>query len=195
MDLIPDYDSHPENGFSVDTETSSQVLAVSLEGTFDSFFKDKESPLLDHSTEKKSTPIDEEDTEGDTDDSGETDPIVTSIIERSSDASRLIVIASNNFASDVSLDLVSQSINAAYSKPIAMIQNALDWSLEDEALLSLRGKTQLARTLIPMSSNESRIIEYLNYFFTLVGILLVWLWRRNADKKEQLRQEQLLTEV
>ena len=76
-----------------------------------------------------------------------------------------------------------------------MIQNAIDWSLEDEALLSLRGKTQLARTLTPMSGNESRVIEYLNYFFTVVGILLVWLWRRNADKKEQLRQEQLLMEV
>ena len=195
VDLIPDYDSHPENGFSVDNDTSSQVLAVSLEGTFESFFKDKESPLLEPSAEKSSTPVGEGGTAEGAEETEETVPVVTSVIERSSDASRLIVIASNNFASDVSLDLVSQSINAAYSKPIAMIQNAIDWSLEDEALLSLRGKTMLARTLTPMSGNESRIIEYLNYFFTVVGILLVWLWRRNTDKKELLRQEQLLTGV
>ncbi len=192
VNLIPDYESHPENGFSLDGDRLSQVLAISLTGTFDSFFKNKESPLLQNSTEKDPTSDNEDKSTPDTNENDEAEPIVTSVIERSSDSSKLIVIASNNFASDVSLDLVSQSINAAYRKPIAMIQNAIDWSLEDEALLSLRGKTQLARTLTPMSSNESRVIEYLNYFLAILGLFMVWLWRRKADTKEQLRQKQVL---
>ena len=191
-DLVPNYELFPETGFAIDGERISHTLAISLEGNFESFFKDKDSPLLEPAEETDSTANEDV---SESDDLEEETLKVASVIDRSSDSAKLIVVASNNFASDISLDLVSQSLNAAYGKPISLIQNAIDWSLEDEILLSLRGKTQLARTLIPMSGNETRLIEYINYFFATVGIFAVWLWRNRAQKKNLLRQRQFLAEA
>ncbi|WP_152555589.1 hypothetical protein [Methylomarinum vadi] len=42
---MPDYRAHPDAGFSVSGECKSQLLAVAIEERFDSFYKDKESPL------------------------------------------------------------------------------------------------------------------------------------------------------
>lgn len=45
LNILPDYNTHPDGGFAPTGSRGSHLLAVAVEGRFDSFFKDKESPL------------------------------------------------------------------------------------------------------------------------------------------------------
>jgi ABC-2 type transport system permease protein len=107
----------------------------------------------------------------------------------------LVVIASNAFASDTSIDLISQGLGTHYTKPLDFIQNAVDWSLEDRGLLALRGRTQLARTLYPLPQGGQRMWEIGNYCFAMLELLIIWLWRRWVAAGDGRRYEQVLAEV
>jgi ABC-2 type transport system permease protein len=48
--------------------------------------------------------------------------------------------------------------------------NTLEWSLQDQSLLSIRNRAHFNRTLPPMSREAQQWIEYLNY-----GLAVVWL--------------------
>ena len=45
LDVIPDYRAHPDTGFAVTGERKPRLLAVALQGRFDSFYAGKPSPL------------------------------------------------------------------------------------------------------------------------------------------------------
>ena len=45
LDIVPDYRAHPDTGFSPSGERGARLLAVAVEGRFDSFFQGKPSPL------------------------------------------------------------------------------------------------------------------------------------------------------
>ena len=106
-----------------------------------------------------------------------------------------MVIASNAFASDMALQLTSQGLETFYDQPIALLQNLIDWSLEDPALLALRGRTQFARTLRPLPPPAQARWEYLNYALALAGLLLVWLWRRWVARQDRRRYRRILEEA
>jgi len=76
-----------------------------------------------------------------------------------------------------------------------LIENVIDWSLEDEGLLGIRSRASFARTLVPMEHNEQLFWEYLNYGLALLGLGLVWLWRRMLRKRKQTQFETILAEV
>mgnify|MGYP001812835930 FL=1 len=75
------------------------------------------------------------------------------------------------------------------------MQNAIDWSLEDRGLLALRGRTQLARTLDPMSDGEQRVWEWINYGLAVLGLLAVWGWRRKVAAADKQHYNAVLVEV
>ncbi len=200
LDLVPDYRAHPDTGFAAGGERKPRLLAVAVEGRFDSFYQGKESPLA------KAEQADKADKAGEAGEAGEKDdengakdeketPRITGVIDRSPASSRLILVASNSFASDAALDLASQALNTRYSKPLAFLQNAIDWSLEDRELLALRGQTQLARTLEPLRDGERRLWESLNYALALFGLVAVWGWRRRVAAADRKRYDQVLAEV
>ncbi|GAU09254.1 Gldg family protein [Desulfoplanes formicivorans] len=194
LDVMPNYRLYPQTGFAVTGTPSSHVLAVAIQGRLDSFFKGKKSPLL-ATTEAEAQ---EENPKGDqkgTQEDEESRPRITSIIDHSPGTSRLVLIASNAFASDTSIDLISQGLGTHYTKPLDFIQNAVDWSLEDRGLLALRGRTQLARTLYPLPQGGQRMWELGNYCFALFELLLIWLWRRWVTASDGKRYEQVLAEV
>lgn len=188
LNLIPDYGAFPNTGFAAPEAHGAEVLAVAVEGRFPSFFLGKESPLTrpDEADESKNTP------EG-----GETQPIgeISSVIERSPESARLVLVASNSFATDTAIELASQGLGTLYLRPVEFLQNAIDWSLEDSNLLALRGRSQLARTLEPLGEAEQRSWEYLNYGLALVGLLAVWGWRRVVAAADRRRYQELLAEV
>ncbi|WP_165855609.1 Gldg family protein [Marinobacter sp. JSM 1782161] len=189
---VPDFDRYPTLGFAANGEPSSQLLAVAVKGQFQSYYADKASPLAqpDKADDKpakagaqaQSKPQDDA-------------PSYTSVIKQSPDSARLVLIASNAFASDTMINLVSQELGTVYTKPIDMVQNAIDWSLEDPGLLALRGQTQFARTLVPMDNGTQRFWEYLNYGLAAFALLLVWLWRRKVHASDQRRYQRILAEV
>lgn len=82
-----------------------------------------------------------------------------------------------------------------YTRPIEFLQNVIDWAIEDPALLSLRGKTQFAHTLHPMTARTQVILEYLNYGFAALGLFLVWIWRRFVQFRDRTSYIRILSEV
>lgn len=181
QNVLPDYRTYPTTGFPVGDEHAGSLMAVAIEGKFDSFYQGKESPLTpkgdNANTDKEAAAQ------------------VTGIINHSPDSARLILVSSNTFASDMATELVSQGLSTHYTKPLAFIQNAIDWSLEDRSLLALRGRTQLARTLDPLPDGRQQLWESANYGLALIGLLAIWIWRRRVAVADQRRYQQVLMEV
>ena len=73
-----------------------------------------------------------------------------------------------------------------------LVENAVDWALEDRDLLSIRGRAHFSRTLPPLNRTAQIFWEYLNYGLALLGLLLVWLIRRGVAARARLRYEAVL---
>lgn len=186
--LIPDFDRFPALGFPTQGETGSAVLAVALEGRFPSAFAGQPSPLAPAAAE-----VDEAG-EGETAEL-EAGAAPAPVLARSPEGSKLVVIASNSFASDTALELASQGQGSYYTQPIALVQNALDYALEDEALLSLRGRSALNRTLLPLTPEAQQGWESLNYGAAVLGLMMVALWRRHRRRRQSARFATIRKEV
>ncbi|ROU02191.1 ABC transporter permease [Marinobacter sp. R17] len=187
---IPNMNQYPQLGFATHGEPKAQTLAVAIKGQFQSYYADRQSPLAQSADDKGNKNAKNAQGKKQAD-----KPTFTSVIKQSPDSSRLVLIASNAFASDTMVNLVSQELGTVYTKPIDMVQNAIDWSLEDPGLLALRGQTQFARTLVPMDNNTQRFWEYLNYGLAALALLLVWLWRRSVRAGDRRRYQRILAEV
>jgi ABC-2 type transport system permease protein len=197
LDILPDYRAHPDAGFAPTGPRGSHLLAVAVEGRFDSYFKGKDSPLAKAAESQQGEKDGKQDAAG-ADKQAKTTakpPAVTSVIERSPESARIILVASNTFANDTVLDLASEGMGTRYTRPVEFLQNAIDWSLEDRGLLAIRSRAQFARTLKPMSNADQMFWEYLNYGLALGGLALVWLWRRRVRQAERVRYQAILVEV
>jgi gliding motility-associated transport system permease protein/gliding motility-associatede transport system auxiliary component len=177
MEIEPDFEMYGELGFAVDNQSSVQLLAVAVEGQFESYFKDKPSPLL-----TVDEPADGE----------ENAPVITRVIDRSPGSARIVVFASGSFLTDTMLDLASSGMGTRYLKPIQLVENALDWSLEDRGLLAIRGRANFSRTLNPLDRESQLFWEYLNYGLPLFGLLLIALIRRQTNKRAISRYAAIL---
>lgn len=188
LDLVPDPRSKPPLGFKLEGDARPRLLAVALEGSFASAYQGKASPLAAAASApppSASAPS-----------AAASAPLApTSVIAHSPDNARLVLVASNSFATDTAIDLASQGLETLYAKPIAFLQNTIDWALEDPALLALRGRTQLARTLVPMSEQRERGWEFANYLMALVGLAVVWAWRDMVGRRDAARNRRIVAGV
>jgi len=180
MEIEPDFQMHGELGFPMGDRPGAQLLAVTVEGRFESYFKDKPSPLL-----TVDEPADGE----------EKAPVITRVIDRSPGSARIIVFASGSFLTDTMLDLASSGMGTRYLKPVQLVENALDWSLEDRGLLAIRGRANFSRTLNPLDRESQLFWEYLNYGLPLFGLLLIALIRRQTNKRAASRYAAVLGTV
>nr|VFJ45131.1 MAG: ABC-2 type transport system permease protein [Candidatus Kentron sp. DK] len=185
-EISPDYEAFPDLGFARSEPEGPQLLAVAVEGRFDSFFAGRLSPLATGEEDPEPDNQGETGTESKTD-KKDRDANITGVITRSPESARIILIASNNFASDDVLDLASEGLGTVYTQPVAFLQNAVDWSLEDQSLLGIRSRARFARTLAPMDQTARMALEYANYALALLGLLLVWLWRRAVRRTAEAR--------
>ncbi|HEY3729826.1 MAG TPA: Gldg family protein [Steroidobacteraceae bacterium] len=201
--LMPDYQSYPDEGFAVGKSAGPQTLALMVEGEFDSMFKGKPSPLLAppktdtpsdpdkaaatakgapaHAAAKASAPNDK--------------PSLDRVVEHSPPSSRLVLLGSSAMLSDQAIRLISGALGTDYSQPADFVQNLVEWSLEDQGLLSIRGREHFARTLIPLSRETQSLWEYGNYAAVLGGLGLVWWLNRRRRRSAGRRQLQLLEQV
>ena len=162
----------------------SQLLGVISTGKFDSFFADKQSPLLvkaehaEESEQDKSLELN-----------------VSSVIKHSSESARIILFSSNTFLEDQILHMSGAASGNEYVNSQQLIANTVDWSLEDSGLLSIRSRNHFNRTLPPMERDEQLFWEYLNYALAILMVALVGLfqwWRkraRNQYYKELLAEQ------
>jgi ABC-2 type transport system permease protein len=172
-DIQPDLEQYPENGFPVEGEQASQPLAVSVQGVFDSYFKDKPSPL-------------EAKPEG-ADANAQAQPQTPSVgtIKTSPESARLIVIGSAEFLNDTVFNISSTLTRDRYLNSLQFMQNAVDWSAEDLDLLSIRAHSSTVHILNPMTEQQQSFWEGLNYalaLLALLGIGLLWRWQQRNEQ-------------
>jgi len=158
----PDLETYPQYGFPVEGEQKARPLAVSIRGSFESYFKDKPSPL-----------------------EGEGEASALGTIEVSPESSRLVVVGSAEFVDDVVLDISRSFSQDRYLLNLQFLQNIVDWAVEDEDLLSIRSRGTYARLLRPLEKDEQSFWEGLNYalaLLALIGIGVVWNVRQRSER-------------
>lgn len=197
LNLLPDYQAYPQTGFEPAEERGAQTLAVAVTGSFTSAFAGQESPLLQQAEEGPADADDEAtgDEAGNSEEEEAEETRFGSVIERSPESAKLVVVASSTFASDLMLDLASQGMGTTYRRPVNFLQNVTDWATEDPALLALRGETQFANMLRPMNAQNRSLWEYLNYAFAAFGLGVVWGWRRLVRMRDRGRYARILEEA
>jgi len=203
-DMQPDFEQFGGLGFPVGDDRGRKLLAVSIEGRFDSAFAGKRSPLLPPEASEVDGLDTEPAAEANADDPAEDpaggagdvakpeQPVVSAVVEHSPASARLIVIGSDSFLSDTAISLATQATQTQYLKPLEFAQNALEWSLEDRGLLALRGRGQFSRLLSPVGREAQVFWEYLNYALAAIGLALVyWLHRLLRRRRERVLTEML----
>jgi ABC-2 type transport system permease protein len=182
-DIQPNFALYPGLGFPVTGEQTSHPLAVSAQGVFESYFKDRPSPFQSGDIDSTETGPSLQPTPT----PGPVQPVST--IGRSPATARLVVIGSGEFVDDVVLRISSNLTRDRYLNNLQFMQNAVDWAVEDLDLLSIRARGTLTRVLKPMEPNEQTLWEALNYgiaLAALVGIGVLWRVRRRSEQPMEL---------
>jgi ABC-2 type transport system permease protein len=190
-DIQPDFATHGALGFPRGEDIGRKTLAVALNGPFQSAFAGQPSPLLAQPDDAALS--EETETETETDSEAEDQPpVISAVVEHSPAAARLILIGSASFLTDTAISLASEATQSAYLKPLELIENAVEWSLEDRGLLALRGRGQFSRLLQPLGREGRMFWEYLNYVLALGGLVLVYAVHRQLRRRHQQAQAAIL---
>jgi len=183
-DIMPRIDAGVNTRYQQEGDTGRRLLGVISAGRFDSYFAGKPSPLLQANN---NTPAD-----------AKTVPPaanpVSGVIEHSPESARIIVFASNDFLSDSVLRIAASSARSEYLNSAQLIANAIDWSLEDDGLLSIRSRSHFNRTLPPMEHSVQLFWEYSNYLLAALALGLVALVQRHRHKARERDFLRLLAE-
>ncbi len=172
INVTPDLERYPQIGFPLGSERKSYPLAVSVQGSFESFFKGKPSPLSEQPASDGEAPAEKpEETVG--------------TIERSPANTRLIVVGSAEFLNDIVFDLSAHVSGDRYLNSLKFVQNAVDWSVEDEELLTIRARGSSANILKPMTQQQQSLWEGANYVVALLGLVAIGVIWRERRRNEQ----------
>jgi len=191
-DVMPKMDENGLSSFKPEGETGVNLLGVALTGRFDSFFKGKTSPLLESQNETAESAEKTEDATGAEVEKSE--PVVVSgIIEKSPESARLVLFSSGEFLSDQMLGTIGSATGTLYTNSIQLLANTIDWAMQDEGLLQIRGRGHFNRTLPPMEESSQKFWEYLNYLFALLGLLVVYVGYRLIAGRTRSRYSLWLT--
>jgi ABC-2 type transport system permease protein len=179
-DIQPNFDQYPDRGYAVEGEMKSYPLAVVAQGVFPSFFKDKPSPLTAQPTPEANNGQQAQPTPA---------PLNISTITESPATARLVVIGTGEFLDDFAIRLSSQIVQDRVLNNLQLAQNAVDWSVEDTDLLSIRSRGTFTRLLDHLTETEQRTWEIGNYIAALIALLLVggiWYLFRRSERPMKL---------
>ncbi len=166
--IQPDFDRYPQLGFPTGDTMASRSLAVAVQGSFTSFFAGKPDPRQQETENEDSLAI---------------PPLP--IIKKSPDSTRLVVIGSAEFVNDMILSMSRNMGQDRFLNSLRFLQNTIDWSTEDEGLLSIRSRGAHARLLLPMSRNEQTFWEWLNYGIALASLVIISFFGFYRRRKEE----------
>jgi len=160
--IQPNFEIYPELGFARPQSTQSYPLAVSVQGGFESFFTDRPSPF-----------------ESDLTDEGAEQMLMQAQLDQSADTARLVVFGSAEFVDDFVFNLSFTMAQDRYINSLQVVQNAVDWSVEDLELLQIRSHGNQARLLVPLDEGQQSFWEGANYALALLALIgLAWVWRQ-----------------
>lgn len=119
-------------------------------------------------------------------------PTPNTFISQSPESARLLVVASNDFASDQVLSGVIAAAGTQYLGPLEFLLNTVDWALENRSLMQIRSRAHFNRTLPPLERSEQQRIEYLNYAVVLLLLVVLYaLWRLQLRRRSRTLMEEL----
>ena len=185
LNIQPDFAKHGPLGFAPGDDIGKKLLGVVAEGRFTSWFKGKPSPLLKEKQAAKDKEKDAKDKKDDKKKEDQKNPMVSGVIEQSPESARIILFSSDTFLADEVIDLATQANGNRYFNTVQLMENAVDWSLEDRGLLGIRARARFARVLAPLKHSEQVFWEYLNYGLALLGLVLIYLLRRLWMKRRE----------
>ncbi|OQX09105.1 MAG: hypothetical protein BWK76_22710 [Desulfobulbaceae bacterium A2] len=190
----PDFTRYPGNGFpSSHGKAGAQLLAVAMSGSFPSYFNTHPDPRLEQKTsatddaENAAAPLPSAGKKTPPSREAEKSSLQQALIGRSPDSARLVVVGSGDFVNDALISM-SQSLGQdRYLNNLALLQNLVDWSVEDEELLAIRSRGAHARLLLPFDRGTQRFLEGINYGGALIALgLAVFLGGRLARRERPL---------
>ncbi len=179
--IQPDMQRYPEVGFPVEGEQGSRVLAVAIQGSFESYFKGKPSPLEATNVQTDTNQLQMQPQQPE-------QPTVGTI-EKSPETARLVVIGSAEFLNDVVFDISAMLSGDRYLNSLQFAQNCVDWSVEDLELLNIRSRGTVSRLLVPLTESQQSFWEVLNYLVALLGLVgigVLWRVRRRSEQPIEL---------
>jgi hypothetical protein len=180
FDAQPNFTFYPQLGWKSGDEMQSYPLAVSRVGPLASHYRDREAPEFDVEEgtgggDGEGEGEDERSDESDGDEEGEDEPLQRrgDVIEISPERSRLVVLGSASFVSDFAANLAQQHGSDSHLANLQLIQNLVDWCLEDIDLLKIRSRGRYARLLAPTTPGIRQAVEWGNYVFALVAVVAI----------------------
>ena len=150
LDVMPSVDADGNSHYAPKGVQQTEELAVVVQGRFESYFSEENRPDVAQQLSRGG-----------------------SVINRSPESARLILVASNDFMDDQVLNALVTGAGTQYLGPLEMFMNAMDWALQDESLLQIRSRGHFNRTLPPMEASAQRLLEYMNYGFALLWLALL----------------------
>lgn len=171
LDVMPKIDRSGRSLFQPESDQGKQLLGAISQGQFTSFFAGKKSPLLESTSDDKQDKS-KKDNAKKADNS-----VIGSVIEHSPESARIILLASNEFLNDQVMRLIGASNGSQYLGGLQLMANAVDWSLEDQGLLSIRSRGHFNRTLPPMDHDNQLVWESANYALAVIMLLALAMWQ------------------
>lgn len=178
-DIKPKIDHLGKSAFTPSKTLDRYLLGAAITGQFNSFYQDKEPPIYDTKDDK--SPEDNDKAQKTKNEE------ISSVIDKSPESARIILFSSNQFLEDSTLRIMGAMGEGLYQNSLQLITNAIEWSLEDSGLLSIRTRSHFNRTLPSLEQGSQMLIEYLNYGIALIAIFLVaWLhlqWQKRRARR------------
>ncbi|RME71533.1 MAG: hypothetical protein D6776_10065, partial [Planctomycetota bacterium] len=111
------------------------------------------------------------------------EPALLEPITESVDGARLVVIGDADWLSDIG----ARVMGPEYAANLRLLENLIDWSLLDPALLEIRAHGARSRPLRELDKAHKKRIEAINYAVPTVLVVLLgwvrWTRRRRAERK------------
>ena len=182
-ELEPNFTFFPKLGFRQTDKKGPFTLAYIIEGSFDSYFTNKENPFSKAANSKNNAKDSENKEEKEEKKNGD----IVSFVTHSPSSSKIIIFASNEFVEDSTLRVSASTGSSRYMNSLKLIENTIDWSLEDKTLLSIRGKTNFSETLNPLTKDQKKFYEILNYLIASLLLLVCYVICR-VKRKANLKK-------
>jgi ABC-2 type transport system permease protein len=163
--IQPDLEKYPQVGFAEGSDKKSYPLAVAIQGSFESYFKGKASPLAGTAD----APAD----------------IAAGTIEVSPESARLVVLGSAAFLDDIVFQISASFSGDRYLNSLKLAQGAVSWSTEDLDLLTIRTRGMAVRVLKIVSERTQSLWEAGNYLIALLALVIIgaaWNVRRQTRR-------------
>ncbi|HDL98282.1 MAG TPA: ABC transporter permease, partial [Desulfobacteraceae bacterium] len=185
--IQPDLQRYPQEGFAPGRKMKRELLAVSEQGVFNSYFADRPDPRQVEREKEIKAAAAAKSAKGKA--ASRQQKTVNlplgPVIKKSPAAARLVVVGSSEFIDDIVLQISRSTSHDRFLNNMGFVQNSVDWAVEDEDLLAIRSRGSQSRLLIPLTRQQEIFWEWLNYAAALLALVLVSLYGGLRRRKEK----------